>query len=162
MKLPVPHNPIRAAALVCVAIITGYLMYMAYWMTEVLAGQGWCAKAIGADRAAADSTSKIDIAASCVGLLTIQLRSLATNSHILFGMFALSLLVLIVIVIAGGRLNFAVSKTGASGSIGKDEVDEAVQVVADEAQEAADKVKAGAAVPKAKPDEPGIPDYAKP
>jgi hypothetical protein len=93
---------IRIFAIVCVAVICVFLMWMAYRVNEVLAGPGWCATAIGANNA--DHDSKIDVAQSCVGLLTIQLKSLATNSHILLGSLALCLVVLIVVVIAGAKL----------------------------------------------------------
>jgi len=115
MKLKLPNNPIRWTAIIVVALVAGYAMYMTYWMTDVLAGSGWCAKAIGADRA--DTDSRIDVAGSCVGLLTIQLKSLATNSHIFVGMFALVLLVLIVIVIAGGKLDVDLPEKLGGGGI---------------------------------------------
>jgi hypothetical protein len=53
-------------------------------------------------------------------LLTIQLKSLSTNSQIQNGVIALSLLVLIVIVIAGGKLDFSFNEKGASASMGKE------------------------------------------
>lgn len=137
-----PHNPVRAAALVCVAATSIYVMWMGYKLNEVLAGPNWCATAIGANRA--DKDSKIDVAGSCVNLLTIQLKSLATNSHILFGVVALCLLVLIVIVIAGGKLSFKASKEGAEADIGsRDDPPPAAaaQAVADSAQQTADVIK---------------------
>jgi hypothetical protein len=133
------------AALVTVAIVSGFMMYMAYWMTDVLAGPGFCAKALGAEQA---SKSSINTAASCVGLLTIQLKSLATNSHILFGMFALCLLVLIVIVIAGGELSFTASKSGVAGDIkghtAERAAKETAQAAVDKAGEIADNADTGA------------------
>lgn len=146
MKWPVIQNPIRGFAVLCVAVIAAYIMWMGWKLNETLSGAGWCSKAIGADKLA--EGSKIDIAASCVGLLMVQLESIAINSHILFGVVALCLLTLIVIVIAGGRLSLAASKSGVSANIGKEEVDQAAQAVADEAQDAADQVKAGAAPEK--------------
>lgn len=134
-----PANPIRAAALAVVAITSAYVMWMGYRLNETLSGPGWCSKALGADRA--DTDSKIDVAASCVGLLTIQLKSIATNSHILFGVVALCLLVLIVIVIAGGRLSLKASKDGVDANMGRDAAPAAAQHVADEAQVAADQIK---------------------
>jgi hypothetical protein len=134
-------NPIRVAALVCVAITSGYLMYMGYKINLILSGPDWCSRALQAERISAQNFSGLQ---DCVSLLTIQLKSLATNSHILFGVIALCLLVLIVIVIAGGRLNFKVDKTGASGSMGKDEVDPigaAADHVVEGAREAAAEVK---------------------
>jgi hypothetical protein len=125
VKLPVIKNPIRGFAVLCVAVIAAYVMWMGYTINDVLAGPLWCARAIGADKA--DANSRVDAAGSCVGLLTVQLKSLATNSHILFGVVALCLLTLIVIVIAGGEVKFSASKTGVSGAIGRD-VDDAVPV----------------------------------
>ena len=96
-------HPIRAFAVLCVAAIAAYLMWMGFRVNETLAGPGWCRTALGAEKASAtDGTIKgLD---ACVGLLTIQLRSLATNSHILLGSLALCLVTLIVVVIAGARL----------------------------------------------------------
>lgn len=111
-------NPIRWVAVICVAITSVYIMYMGYRLNETLAGPDWCSRAIGADRATA-GTGRVDIAASCVSLLTVQLKSIATNSHILFGVIALCLLALIVIVIAGGQLDLS-TKLG-SVHVGKNE-----------------------------------------
>ncbi len=150
MKLPQIANPIRGFAVLIVAVIAVYIMWMGYRVNETLAGPGWCGKAIGAERA--DSDSKVDIAASCVGLLTLQLKSVSTTSLIYAGSLCLCLTALIIIVIAGGKLSLSASKTGVNANIGKD-VEEAAQHVADEAQVAADEVKAA-------PDA-GLPDYAK-
>lgn len=98
----VREHPIRAFAVLCVAGIAIFIGWMSYRLNETLAGPSWCSTAIGADRAS--DGSRIDVAASCVGLLTIQLKSVATNSHILFGSLALCLVTLIVVVIAGARL----------------------------------------------------------
>lgn len=112
MKLPNAHNPIRLTAVIIVAVIAGYVMWMGFRLNETLSGPGWCRTALGAEKSSpTDGTIKgLD---ACVGLLTIQLKSLATNSHILFGVVALCLLVLIVIVIAGARLEADVSREGA-------------------------------------------------
>lgn len=135
MKLPSTDSILRVFAIVGVAVISAYVMWMGYWLNETLSGPGWCRTALGAEQASStDGTIKgLD---ACVGLLTIQLKSLSTNSHILLGTVALCLLVLIVIVIARGHLDFSASKSGVSASIGR------------EAEEAANKV-AGAAVEKA-------------
>jgi hypothetical protein len=104
-------NPIRMAALVCVAFTSVFISYMAWEVNATLSGPGWCRTALGAEKVSGtDGTIKgLD---ACVGLLTIQLRSLAVNSHILFGVVALCLLVLIVIVVAGARLEMKASETG--------------------------------------------------
>ena len=128
------HNPIRAAALVCVAVTSAFLMWMAYRVNETLSGPEWCSKALQAERVSDEKAAGMT---SCVDLLTIQLKSLATNSHILFGVIALCLLVLIVIVIAGGKLSFQASKEGVSANVGKDDVAEAAALAATETAEAA-------------------------
>lgn len=130
------HNPIRAAALVCVAVTSAFLMWMAYRVNETLSGPGWCRTALGAEKSSpTDGTIKgLD---ACVGLLTIQLKSLATNSHILFGVIAMCLLVLIVIVIAGGKLSFQATKTGVSANVGKD-AEQAATLAADATAQAAE------------------------
>lgn len=113
-------TPIRWVAVIIVAVVALFSIYMTIWMTETLSGPGWCAKAIGADKAATDS--KIDVAGSCVNLLTIQLKSLAINSHIFVGMFALILLVLIVVVVAGSKLHVKGGKEGFETDIGADAI----------------------------------------
>jgi hypothetical protein len=98
-----PRFSIRAFAVVCVAATSAYVMWLGNKINDTLSGPGWCLTAIGANRATPDS--KIDVAQSCVGLLNIQLKSLATNSHILLGTVALCLAVLIIIVVAGARFS---------------------------------------------------------
>lgn len=104
MKLKLPSFTIRAFAVLCVAVIAGYVMWLGNKVNDTLSGPGWCRTALGAEQASAtDGTIKgLD---ACVGLLTIQLKSLSTNSHILLGTVALCLLVLIVIVVAGARFS---------------------------------------------------------
>lgn len=127
MKLPAVHNPIRLFAVLCVAVTSGFVMFMSYRLLQTLSGPGWCRTALGAEKASSsDGTIKgLD---ACVGLLTIQLKSLANNSYIFGGVIALCLLTLIVIVIAGGKLSFAVSKAGATANMGKEDVEMAIPV----------------------------------
>lgn len=110
-------NPIRWVAVVCVAVTSLFVMGMSYRLLNVLSGPGWCATALGAGKAtSAEGTVKgLD---ACVGLLTIQLKSLATNSYIFGGVIALCLLALIVIVIAGAS-NLDLTGLGAGLHIGK-------------------------------------------
>jgi hypothetical protein len=128
-------NPIRLFATICVAVTSAFVMYMAWWINDVLAGPGWCRTALGAEKVSAgDGTIKgLD---ACVGLLTIQLKALGWNSTMLLGTIALCLLVLVVIVIAGARLDLKANATGIEANMTSD------------APAAADAV-AGAAVAKA-------------
>lgn len=113
------QHPIRAFAVLCVAAISIYIGWMGYRLNETLSSPGWCSKALQAEKISSQNFGGLT---ACVDLLTIQLKSLATNSHILFGVMAGCLLVLIVIVIAGGKVSFNVSKTGAAGNIGREDV----------------------------------------
>ena len=139
MNFPRVTNPIRLFAVVCVAITSGFVMWLASWVIGVLAGPGWCRTALGAEKVSgSDGTIKgLD---ACVGLLTIQLRALATNSFIMLGVMAMSLLVLVVVVIAGARLDLKASATGVEANMSGD-APEAAQKVADKAQDAADVIK---------------------
>jgi hypothetical protein len=97
------EHPIQAVA---VAIVTAILIFsaiMTIWLTDVLTGPGWCGKALGAEKQAV-TNGTIDVATACIGMLTIQLKAVATNSHIFVGMFALAFLTIIAVVIAGARL----------------------------------------------------------
>ena len=118
MKLPSAEHLVRIFALVFVGVIAAYVMWMGWQLNDTLSGPGWCRTALGAEQASpTDGTIKgLD---ACVGLLTIQLKSLATNSHILFGVVAMCLLVLIVIVVAGGRLSLKASAEGVETDIGR-------------------------------------------
>jgi len=112
-----PITPVRIAALVCVAVTSIFLMYMNAKIVDILASPDWCGKALQAEKI---STQNFGGLTACVDLLTIQLKSLATTSQIQNGVIALSLLVLIVIVIAGGKLDFSFNKEGASASMSKE------------------------------------------
>lgn len=137
-----PHSTIRTFALICVAVTTLYVMAMGWWLNSTLASPNWCARALGAERASPGMTVKG--LEACIDLLKIQLRSLATNSHILFGVVALCLLVLVVIVIAGGKLSFKGSKEGIEGNIGSNEPPPPPVVPPSVVQDAAKGAAAGA------------------
>lgn len=124
------RNPIRFFAVLCVTVISGFIMWMAEWIIGVLSGPGWCRTALGAEKVSgSDGTIKgLD---ACVGLLTIQLRSLATNSYIMLGVIAMCLLVLIVVVIAGARLDFKASASGIEANVASDATDAAKKVAED-------------------------------
>jgi hypothetical protein len=111
-----PSFTIRTFAVICVAATSAYVMWMGYRLNETLSGPGWCRTALGAEKASSsDGTIKgLD---ACVGLLTIQLKSLSTNSHILLGSIALCLAVLIIIVVAGAKFSGEVSASGAKASV---------------------------------------------
>lgn len=130
------HNPIRVAALVCVAVTSVFVMVMSKKLIDILSAPDWCARAINAEKLTTGrATSSVEL---CKELLLKQVGSLAMNSHIYAGTIALCLLVLIVIVIAGGKLSFQASKAGVSANVGKD-VQQAAAIAATETAEAAEE-----------------------
>lgn len=148
-----PRNTVRSFALVCVAVTSVFLMGMAIWYTRLVSGRDWCSRAIGAEEAADGGTRARSETAveACMNLLDKQVAILGINSHVLIGSFALCLLTLMVIVVAGGRLSFKAGAAGVQGQI-DDGAGEAAQFVADEAQEAADAVVAAPPAKVANPD----------
>lgn len=153
MRLPTIHNPVRGFAVLCVALIAAYIMWMGWRLSNILSSPEWCGKALQADRITPDS--KFDGLTACVGLLQIQLRAIATDSHIYAAVVALCLLTLIVIVIAGGRLQFSASKTGVSGNMSSAEDHAATTAAVETASAAVDKAKEIATAPPR--EEPGGP-----
>lgn len=115
-------------ALVCVAITTGALIYFAWDKTEHLAGADWCARALHASREGERPESAIS---GCYSLMSRQIEALALDSHIAHGSIAIALLVLVVIVLSGGRLSFRASKDGIDADISRDEAAERVAHAAD-------------------------------
>lgn len=105
---------IHAFALACVAVTSAFVMAMIYWLVTLLSDRAWCFTALGAGKG-----TGVDAFTACVGLLTIQIKALATNSVILVGVIALCLLALMVIVVAQGRLSLKAGKDGIETEIGK-------------------------------------------
>lgn len=112
-------NPIRLFAVLCVAVTSGFVMYMSYDLIQILSSPGWCGKALQAEKISSQNFGGLT---ACTDLLKIQLNSLATNSLVFGGVIALCLLTLIVIVIAGGKLSLDASATGVKADIGTDAV----------------------------------------
>lgn len=133
------RNSIRTWALVAVAVTSIALIAFAGWLIDLLSGPDWCGRAIGAERASGKARSQESVD-GCLSLMHEQVHALALNSHLAIGTIALSLLVLVVIVLAGGRLSFTANKDGISGDIGKDAAD-AARATADAAGAVADEIE---------------------
>lgn len=97
----IARNPISLFAVVCVALIAAFLAYMSSRLLTVLESSDWCAKAIQAEKITPGNTY-IGLT-TCVDLLKIQLQAVATGFHVSIGAYAFSLIVLIVVVVAGAR-----------------------------------------------------------
>lgn len=132
-----PRFTIRTFAVLCVAVTSIFVMGMSYRLITILSSPDWCGKALQAERISSQNFGGLT---ACVSLLTIQLKSLASNSLVFGGVIALCLLTLIVIVIAGGRLSFK-GPGGIETDISNGPAPAAAQAVADSAQDTADVIK---------------------
>lgn len=115
------RNLIRSYALVLVGVITAFVIGMSVWFTVLLSAPNWCDRAIGAAKDAPGETRPEYAVGGCFNLLNQQVGALAINSHIALGVAALCLLVLVVIVLAGGRLAFKAGREGIEGDMGADD-----------------------------------------
>lgn len=113
----IKKNPISSFAVLLVAVIGGFLIYMSVWQTTILTSPDWCNRAMKAEQL--DTGSRLDAALACVGLQKVQLEAVAVDSHIDHATFAIVIIVLIVVVIAGARASWKVSTTGFEGSVSR-------------------------------------------
>lgn len=111
-------HPIRFFALLCVAVTSVFLMIMADRLINVLSSPDWCSKALQAERISPGKD--FSGLTACVDLLKIQLQSLSVDSHMTLGTFAFALLVLVVIVIAGGKVDLEAGKEGLKAHIARE------------------------------------------
>lgn len=142
-------------ALVVVTFTVSFIAYQQIELTKILAAPDWCARAIKAEQLAEGRQTT-----SCASLLFKQVSAIAMNSHIYAGSMALALLVLIVIVVAGGQLAFSANKTGVTGNIGRAPQDPSptpAEAAASTAQAAVDQADVIAAAPGANTNPAGEP-----
>lgn len=137
------QNPISLFAVFCVVCTSAFLGYMAYQLLEVLTSPSWCASAIQAEKISPGSTY-VGLT-TCVSLLTIQLQAVATGFHISLGAYALTLVVLIIVVVAGAKASGKLPG-GVEFDVGRDRGPATVAAVAADhvvegAQQAAQEVK---------------------
>ena len=132
------RNTIRTYALVAVAVTSVAAIGFGIWLIWLIGVSDWCGRAITGARGAARPDTAVG---ECFVLLDKQVAALAINSFIVLGTIALCLAVLVVIVIAGGRVSFKAGKDGVDVDVSHDP-GEAAQTVADAAQSTADQVKA--------------------
>ena len=132
------RRSIRSFALVCTAASSAFSIGLSLWLVWLLSSQDWCARAIGAAKYV-EGRPEFAVG-GCYKLQTLQVEALARALHISVGIQALCLLVLIVIVVAGGRLYFKASEHGVETNIGRDE---AARAVADAAEDKAEEITGG-------------------
>ena len=96
-------NSIRTFALICVAVTSAFLIYCCYWLITLLSSQGWCRRAMGA---VTDTGGRAEFAVGgCFRLLHDQVGALTVSLYMALGSLSLCLLVLMVIVVAGGHVD---------------------------------------------------------
>lgn len=136
----IARNPISFFAVLCVAATAALLARMAYRMIAVLESSDWCGRAIQAERIKGEGFSGLT---GCVELFTIQLNAVATGFHITLGGFVFSLIVLVVVVVAGARASFKLGSSGLEGDVSRQDAAHAADQVAGAAVEEADAIKDG-------------------
>lgn len=132
------RNSIRTWALVAVALTSAAVIAFLWWLIDLLAQPDWCARALGAAKYVG---GRPEFAVTgCYDLIMRQVEAIALNTHYLTVTLSLCLLVLVVIVLAGGRLSFTAGKEGVSANIEHHEKAAAAHRVADAAEDEADRV----------------------
>lgn len=135
-----PRNMIRSWALVAVAVSSSFTIGIAIWLISILSTQDWCSRALGAAKyATGRPQNAID---ACFDLMGQQVSTLGRALLIVIAVQALSLLVLIVIVMAGGRLSFKANKDGIEADIGKQDKVVGARRVEEAAREERQQVEA--------------------
>jgi hypothetical protein len=135
-------NPIRLFAVICVGVTSVFVMVMSNKLTNILSSPEWCGKALQAEKISSQNFGGLT---ACVDLLKIQLVSVSHVSLIYAGVIALCLLTLIVIVIAGARLDLKASATGIEANMDQSGAAAAgAQAATDSAQATASAIAAGA------------------
>lgn len=137
----IARNPISFFAVLSVAVTAAFLGYMTLRMSNVLESPSWCSTAIQAEKVSPGSTY-VGLT-TCVELLKIQLEAMATGFHISVGSFALTLIFLIVVVIAGARASFKFGKDGLEGDISRQDKAQGAQETADAAADKAEEITEG-------------------
>lgn len=112
-------NPISTFAVLCVAATAAFLGYMSDRLLTVLESADWCGKAIQAEKISPGSTY-VGLT-TCVELLKIQLNAVAMGFHIGLSAYALTLIVLIVVVIAGAKASWKITQTGIEATMERDD-----------------------------------------
>lgn len=131
-------HSIRTWAMIAVAASSAFTIGIAIWLISILSAQDWCSRALGAAKYA-DGRPEGAINA-CFSLMGEQVKTLGWALLIVIGVQALSLLVLVVIVLAGGRLSFTASRDGISADMGREA--KAAREVANAADDKADEIAA--------------------
>lgn len=129
---------IRRWALIAVGVTSAALIGFGAWLIYLLGDTDWCGRAVGASKTA-DARPEYAVG-GCFSLLNQQVTALSINSFIALGTLALCLAVLVVIVLAGAKLDFKASKDGVEANVSHDAADAADAMVG-AAVDKADEIK---------------------
>lgn len=130
------RNSIRTWALVAVTISSLFTVGAALWIIGILSADNWCTNILGASKYIEGRPDFAVIA--CKDLLLQNSDHLGLALAIAMGVQAISLLVLVVIVLAGGRLSFKASREGVEANMSREA--KAAHKVADAAEEEAESI----------------------
>lgn len=130
------RNSIRTWAMVAVAVSSAFTIGIAVWLIAILSAQDWCTRALGASKYA-NGRPETAIQA-CFDLMGEQVDTLGYALLIVIGVQGMSLLVLVVIVLAGGKLSFTANRDGVSADMSREQ---AAREVADAADDKADEIE---------------------
>ncbi|KRA83062.1 hypothetical protein [Altererythrobacter sp. Root672] len=109
-----PRNMIRTWALIAVAVTSAALIYFAWRLIGIIAAPDWCSRALGFE-------TRPELAmGECFALLQRQVEALALNSHFAIGTLGLCLAVLVIIVLAGGRVSFRAGRDGVEADVARE------------------------------------------
>lgn len=135
----IARNPISFFAVICVASAAWLLYIITDRLLDVLESPKWCANAIQAEKISPGSTFKG--LEACLEILQLQLSTMGTGFHIALSGFTFSLVVLVVVVVAGARASGKLGSGGVEFNVGKTEADAAADHVVAGAKDAAAEVK---------------------
>lgn len=127
----IKKNPISTLAVLQIAVVLAFMIYMTVWQTEVLTGSSWCARSSGLEKMLPGQTvaQMLEVLKACNEMQKIQLGAVAVNSHIDHATFAFVLILLSGVVIAGVKMAFKLSKDGLEGDVSRDRDPTPVTVV---------------------------------
>lgn len=128
-------NSIRSWSLVAVFISSMFTIGAALWIIKILSARNWCSDMLGASKYV-DGRPDFAVVA-CKELALQNADRLGDALTIAMGVQAGALLVLVVIVLAGGRLSFKANREGVSANMSREE---AAQQVADAAENEAREI----------------------
>ena len=130
-------NSIRSWSLVAVFISSMFTIGAALWIIKILSARNWCSDMLGASKYV-DGRPDFAVVA-CKELALQNADRLGDALTIAMGVQAGALLVLVVIVLAGGRLSFKANRDGVSANMSREEAAQQVAYAAEnEAREIAD------------------------